>query len=71
MMPLGSCTMKLNAAAELMPVSWPEFANIHPFAPRRLKHLGYQRIIFDLKEWLCDITGFADINITTKCWFSG
>ena len=46
--------MKLNAAAELMPVSWPEFANIHPFAPK-IETYGYQRIIFDLKEWLCDI----------------
>ena len=58
MMPLGSCTMKLNAAAELMPVSWPEFANIHPFAPK-IQTYGYQRIIFDLKEWLSDITGFC------------
>ena len=44
MMPLGSCTMKLNAAAELMPVSWTEFANIHPFAPRD-QTMGYQEII--------------------------
>ena len=58
MMPLGS-TM-INAAAELMPVSWPEFVNMHPFAPKK-ETLGYQRIIFDLKEWLCDITGFAEI----------
>ena len=55
MMPLGSCTMKLNAASELMPVSWNEFANMHPFAPEN-QTLGYQRIMFDLQEWLCDIT---------------
>ena len=53
MMPLGSCTMKLNAASELMPVSWSEFANMHPFAPEN-QTLGYQRIMFDLQEWLCD-----------------
>jgi len=62
MIPLGSCTMKLNAASELMPVSWNEFANMHPFAPED-QTLGYQRIIFDLKEWLCDITGFDEISI--------
>ena len=58
MIPLGSCTMKLNSASELMPVSWSEFANIHPFAPED-QTLGYQKIIFDLQEWLCDITGFC------------
>jgi len=70
MMPLGSCTMKLNAAAELMPVSWPEFANMHPFAPKK-EALGYQRIIDDLKEWLCDITGFADINLQPNAGSQG
>ena len=62
MMPLGSCTMKLNAASELMPVSWNEFANMHPFAPEN-QTLGYQRIMFDLQEWLCDITGFAEVSL--------
>jgi len=70
MIPLGSCTMKLNAASELMPVSWPEFANIHPFAPK-IQTYGYQRIIFDLKEWLCDITGFADINLQPNAGSQG
>ena len=42
MMPLGSCTMKLNAAAELMPVSWSEFSNIHPFAPKASQTIGYR-----------------------------
>ena len=70
MMPLGSCTMKLNSASELMPVSWPEFANIHPFAPKN-QTFGYQRIIDDLKEWLCDITGFADINLQPNAGSQG
>ena len=70
MIPLGSCTMKLNAASELMPVSWNEFANIHPFAPED-QTLGYQRIIFDLKEWLCDITGFADISLQPNAGSQG
>ena len=70
MMPLGSCTMKLNAASELMPVSWPEFANIHPFTPKT-QTVGYQRVIDDLKEWLCDITGFADINLQPNAGSQG
>ena len=70
MMPLGSCTMKLNAAAELMPVSWNEFVNIHPFAPK-IQTYGYQRIMDDLKEWLCDITGFADINLQPNAGSQG
>ena len=70
MMPLGSCTMKLNAASELMPVSWNEFANMHPFVPED-QTVGYQRIIFDLKEWLCDITGFADISLQPNAGSQG
>jgi len=70
MMPLGSCTMKLNAASEFMPVSWSEFANMHPFAPED-QTLGYQRIIFDLQEWLCDITGFADISLQPNAGSQG
>ena len=70
MIPLGSCTMKLNAVSELMPVSWNEFANIHPFAPED-QTLGYQRIIFDLQEWLCDITGFADISLQPNAGSQG
>jgi glycine dehydrogenase len=57
MIALGSCTMKLNAASELMPVSWAEFADIHPFAPTN-QTKGYQKIINDLSKWLCDVTGF-------------
>ncbi|MDX2248217.1 MAG: aminomethyl-transferring glycine dehydrogenase [Bacteroidia bacterium] len=61
MIPLGSCTMKLNAAAELMPVSWPEFAAIHPFVPADQAE-GYLEMIAELGDDLCDITGFAGIS---------
>jgi glycine dehydrogenase len=57
MIPLGSCTMKLNAVTELRPVSWELFANIHPFAPSE-QTTGYQLIITELEEFLCEITGF-------------
>jgi len=70
MMPLGSCTMKLNAASELMPVSWSEFANMHPFAPEN-QTLGYQRIMFDLQEWLCDITGFEEVSLQPNAGSQG
>lgn len=61
MIPLGSCTMKLNAAAEMTPVSWPAFANIHPFAPAA-QTAGYTRMLGQLGEWLADITGFAGVS---------
>ena len=61
MMPLGSCTMKLNAASELIPVSWEEFANVHPHTPPG-QIFGYDRIIRDLEEWLCDVTGFHSMT---------
>ncbi|RMG23787.1 MAG: glycine dehydrogenase (aminomethyl-transferring) [Bacteroidetes bacterium] len=61
MIPLGSCTMKLNAATELMPVSWPEFNHIHPFVPLDQVE-GYQQIIRELGEMLCEITGFDGIS---------
>jgi len=57
MISLGSCTMKLNAATEMIPVSWPEFANMHPFAPES-QTIGYQEMIKELSDWLCEITGF-------------
>ena len=57
MIPLGSCTMKLNAAAEMMPVSWPAFGALHPFAPAE-QALGYQQMIDELSQWLTTITGF-------------
>ena len=70
MIPLGSCTMKLNAAAELMPVSWPEFANMHPFAPRSQTE-GYDIIINELKGWLCEITGFDSISLQPNAGSQG
>ncbi len=70
MMPLGSCTMKLNSAAELMPVSWSEFNNIHPFAPPS-QTLGYEQIMVDLQKWLCDITGFDSISLQPNAGSQG
>ncbi len=61
MIALGSCTMKLNAASELLPITWPEFANIHPFVPKE-QALGYYEIITALNNDLCDITGFAGMS---------
>jgi glycine dehydrogenase (decarboxylating) len=57
MIPLGSCTMKLNATAEMLAISWPEFADIHPFAPAD-QALGYKEMIDDLSQKLCDVTGY-------------
>ncbi len=70
MIPLGSCTMKLNAASELMPVSWPAFNNIHPFAPESQAQ-GYKVVIEELKEWLAEITGFADVSLQPNSGASG
>ncbi len=61
MIPLGSCTMKLNAAAEMAPVSWPQFAQIHPLAPRS-QMAGYERMLEQLGTWLAEITGFAAVS---------
>ena len=57
MIPLGSCTMKLNAAAELLPIEWSEFSSIHPFAPHA-QLSGFREIINDLESWLSTLTGF-------------
>lgn len=62
MIPLGSCTMKLNAATELIPVSWPEVSKLHPFAPVAQTQ-GYQQLIHDLEKKLCAITGFAAVSL--------
>jgi glycine dehydrogenase len=61
MIPLGSCTMKLNAAAEMAPVSWPQFAAIHPFAPAAQTR-GYAEVLRQLGDWLADITGFHTVS---------
>ena len=62
MIPLGSCTMKLNAAIEMEPVSWPEFANVHPFAPAD-QTVGYRKMINQLEGWLVEITGFNAVSL--------
>ncbi len=60
MIPLGSCTMKLNATSEMIPITWPAFANLHPFAPVEQAR-GYKAMIDELEQWLCAITGFDAI----------
>jgi glycine dehydrogenase len=62
MIALGSCTMKLNAASELMPITWPEWANIHPFAPDA-QTAGYREMFEGLKRALCEVTGFAGVSL--------
>lgn len=62
MISLGSCTMKLNATAEMIPITWPELSNIHPFVPAS-QAKGYQQIISDLDQWLSKITGFAKVSL--------
>ena len=61
MIPLGSCTMKLNATAEMMPVTWPEFGRLHPFAPRRRRPRATSAIFTQLETMLAEITGFAAV----------
>ncbi len=70
MIPLGSCTMKLNATAEMMPVTWPEFGKIHPFAPQSQTR-GYQILFQQLEEWLAEITGFAGISLQPNAGSQG
>jgi glycine dehydrogenase len=62
MIPLGSCTMKLNATTEMIPLTWPEFSNLHPFAPREQAE-GYHALFKRLEQWLCDITGYDAISL--------
>ncbi|MFT4736426.1 MAG: glycine dehydrogenase [Cyclobacteriaceae bacterium] len=61
MISLGSCTMKLNATSEMIPVTWPEFGGIHPFAPAS-QTLGYQQMLSELHDWLAEITGFDAVS---------
>lgn len=70
MISLGSCTMKLNAAAEMLPLSWPEFTGIHPFAPEE-QTAGYQEIIKNLSDYLCEITGFAACTLQPNSGAAG
>ena len=70
MIPLGSCTMKLNAAAEMEPISWPEFANIHPLVPED-QAKGWHELIKDLSEWLVAITGYDAISLQPNSGATG
>ena len=70
MIPLGSCTMKLNGAAELLPVSWPAFSAMHPFAPAD-QYRGYSRLIVDLEQWLALLTGFAAVSLQPNAGSQG
>jgi len=70
MIPLGSCTMKLNATSEMLPVTWPEFANIHPFAPPEQRQ-GYAELDQQLRDWLCQATGYAGISLQPNAGSQG
>ena len=70
MIPLGSCTMKLNATSEMLPVTWPEFANIHPFAPNEQTR-GYQTMFRQLEAWLAEITGFSAVSLQPNAGSQG
>ena len=70
MIPLGSCTMKLNATAEMIPVTWSEFSQLHPFAPRE-QTIGYQTLFSQLESWLSEITGFAGISLQPNAGSQG
>jgi glycine dehydrogenase len=70
MIPLGSCTMKLNATSEMIPITWPEFANIHPFAPANQRE-GYALLDEQLRAWLCQATGYAGISLQPNAGSQG
>ncbi|MET0312657.1 MAG: aminomethyl-transferring glycine dehydrogenase, partial [Burkholderiaceae bacterium] len=70
MIPLGSCTMKLNATSEMIPITWPEFANVHPFAPADQLQ-GYAELDEQLRAWLCQATGYAGISLQPNAGSQG
>jgi glycine dehydrogenase len=70
MISLGSCTMKLNATSEMIPVTWPEFGRLHPFAPAE-QAAGYHQIFADLERWLAEITGFAAVSLQPNAGSQG
>ncbi|WP_081449747.1 aminomethyl-transferring glycine dehydrogenase [Cellulomonas flavigena] len=70
MIPLGSCTMKLNATAEMEPISWPEFADIHPYAPADQTQ-GYAALVTELQDWLAEITGYAAVSVQPNAGSQG
>ena len=70
MIPLGSCTMKLNAATEMMPISWPEFTDIHPFVPKE-QAKGYHHVIHEMERMLCEVTGFSAMSFMPNAGAAG
>ncbi|HJR53796.1 MAG TPA: aminomethyl-transferring glycine dehydrogenase [Gemmatimonadota bacterium] len=70
MIPLGSCTMKLNATSEMIPVTWPQFGRLHPFAPRE-QAAGYAELFEQLERWLAEITGFARVSLQPNAGSQG
>jgi glycine dehydrogenase len=70
MIPLGSCTMKLNATSEMLPVTWPEFARLHPFAPLEQAQ-GYLELFAELEAWLCEITGYDAVSLQPNAGSQG
>ncbi len=70
MIPLGSCTMKLNATSEMIPITWPEFANVHPFAPANQLR-GYAQLDEQLRAWLCQATGYKGISLQPNAGSQG
>ncbi|MCB9710295.1 MAG: aminomethyl-transferring glycine dehydrogenase [Nitrospiraceae bacterium] len=70
MIPLGSCTMKLNATTEMIPISWPEFSRLHPFAPDDQSH-GYRILFQQLEDWLAEVTGFSAVSLQPNAGSQG
>jgi len=70
MIPLGSCTMKLNATTEMLAITWPEFANLHPFAPLDQTE-GIRALVSELEQWLCDITGYDAVSLQPNAGSQG
>jgi glycine dehydrogenase len=70
MIPLGSCTMKLNATTEMEPVTWPEFGAIHPFTPTQHAR-GYRQLVTDLESWLCELTGYDAVSLQPNAGSQG
>ncbi len=70
MIPLGSCTMKLNATSEMIPITWPEFAQVHPFAPAD-QLAGYRQLDEQLRAWLCQATGYAGVSLQPNAGSQG
>ena len=70
MIPLGSCTMKLNATSEMIPITWPEFAHVHPYAPAD-QLAGYAQLDQQLRDWLCAITGYAGVSLQPNAGSQG